>query len=200
MKMAQKAKTSKYNFKHMEENINPTIVPVSSKFPILPVVITAVLAAAITFGATYWFLVRTKPVSDNPTPTPVNNQTPQQTYSTSDYRYVLKNLNELKPNWDQQILRVNKQTKEETVVVASVKTALPELKASFNLVLGEFAQPYDSTKVIYNKLLSETDSPPATLYSLDTKTGTLSKMKINDFLGDFPSFRNFIRLSPDKSR
>ncbi len=98
---------------------------------------------------------------------------------------------------DQKIIRLNKQTGEEEVVVASIKQVLPELQAKPNLLLSVFASPNNSNVVIFKSVFSDTDYPAGVLYSFNTVNGRFTKMKVNDVYDGF--FGGFA-LSPNQTK
>lgn len=128
--------------------------------------------------------------------TQTTNQYSSQDFGTKYYEYKLQTQYD-GDKWDQKLIRRNKQTGEETVVIASIKEAIPELKARFNLLLSDFAFPKDSKVVIFKSVLSDTDNPAGVLYSFNTADSKFTKMKINDIYDGF--FGGFA-ISPDQTK
>lgn len=115
-------------------------------------------------------------------------------YNTRYYDY---SLTEIDGNWDQKIVRKNKQTGEEEIIVPSTKEALPLLKERFNLALAEFSEPEDSDQVFYSVILDGTDNPSGDTYAFDTVSLAFDKMKINEIYDGF--FGGFA-MAPDGIR
>ncbi|GEM_PF-3473603 len=116
-------------------------------------------------------------------------------YSTHYYDY---SLTEVDQDWDQKIVRKDKKTGKEEVIVPSTKEALPFLKERFNLMLVEFSEPEDSDLVFYKVALDGTDNPSGDIYAFDTTHLTFEKMKINEiydgFFGGFAMAPNGTRF------
>lgn len=99
-------------------------------------------------------------------------------------------------HWDQELVRASKQTKQKEVVIASVKTILPELRRKNNFILTVFAQPADSEIIIFRAAFFDTDNPTGVLYQWEGEEKRIIKMKTNNIYNGFGG----VALSPDQSR
>lgn len=97
--------------------------------------------------------------------------------------YVLRYNNEFKSNlpieeeYDGMVIAKNDVTGEETVIVPSIKDALPELRERWNVTLDLVAQPSASNDAVFFKsVLKETDNSGGTYYSFDPATRAFTKL------------------------
>ena len=176
---------------------------------VLAVIISVVVTAAVVGGGVYFWqnqlqsklsgeianlqndIDQLKQQAENSQATSQDNS---QDFGTKYYEYKLQTQYD---KWDQQLIRRNRQTEEEMVVIDSIKEALPELKAEFNLLLYIFAQPENSEVVIFKSALVDTNNPGGALYSFSTADSKFTKMKVNDVYSGF--FGGFA-LSPDQTK
>ncbi len=168
---------------------------------------TALLAVTLFLGGCVWVPKKT------PIQAPTQNQTLTQTGSEQRSRIVTSTVDDnkifligddeylLRTEYgdilDQSLIKRNKKTKIETVVISSVKNAVPMLKERQNLLLSEFSHPENSQVLIFKSILSETDNPFGFLYSFDTTSQIFTEMKINKIYDGF--FGGEI-LSPDQQK
>ena len=124
-----------------------------------------------------------------------DNQNNSQDFSTKYYEYKLQT--QYGEKWDLKLIRRDRQTGEETVVIASIKEVIPDLKAEFNLLLSDFAHPKDSRMIIFKSVLSSTDNPKGVLYSFNTENNKFTKMNVNDV---YNGFFGCFALSPDQTK
>ncbi len=120
--------------------------------------------------------------------------------SRSGFEYKLETV-ELEttdnfPNWDQKIIKTSK-TGEKEILIPSIKTAIPELKERFNILLSKFAVPASSNDIFLKSSLKDTDNPGGIVYSYNLITSEFKKLKINETYNGF--FGGFA-LSSDQSK
>jgi len=134
-----------------------------------------------------------------------DDQTDVGRFSTEYYEYELQTS--FGEEYDQKLIRTNRETGEETVVIDSVKEALPELKEGTNLVLYIFATPENSDLIIFRSIRSSTSNisgtnyPGGVLYSFNTENNKFTRMKIGDIYNNYigHSFSGY-EISPDQTR
>ncbi|MDD3190275.1 MAG: hypothetical protein PHI66_01115 [Candidatus Pacebacteria bacterium] len=100
-------------------------------------------------------------------------------------------------NYEQKLVRKNRDTGEETIIVKSIKESLPELKEQFNLILVDFAQPNDSDKVFFRSVYSETDNGSGYIYVFDVNGCSFTKSKLNEV---FDNFQGYYETSPNNEK
>lgn len=100
----------------------------------------------------------------------------------------------LEEQYDGQIIATDQLTGRETVVVQSIKAALPALYEEWNMSLVPFARPEDTSKVVFKSALMETDNTAGDLYIFDSTSGRLSRMALSDV---FDGFYSGSAISPD---
>jgi hypothetical protein len=178
-------------------------------YTVLAVIISVIVTAAVVGGGVYFWqnqlqsklsgeianlqndIDQLKQQAENSQATSQDNS---QDFGTKYYEYKLQTQYD---KWDQHLIRRNRQTGEGMVVIDSIKEALPELKAEFNLLLYIFAQPENSEVVIFKSALVDTNNPGGDLYSFSTADSKFTKMKVNDVYSGF--FGGFA-LSPDQTK
>jgi len=180
---------------------------------LLAVIISVVVTAAIAGGGVYFWanqiqsklsgeIVDLKNDIDqlkqqaeiSQTTNQESGRTDGQDFGTKYYEYKLQTQYE---KWDQQLIRRNRQTNEEVAVINSIKEAIPELKAEFNLLLYVFAHPENSEVIFFKSALVDTNNPGGVLYSFNTADSKFTKMKVNDV---YNGFYGGFALSPDQTK
>jgi len=163
-------------------------------------VLTALITVLVVGGGFYlWFNQQQSRDSQ------INIQPDSGRFSVEYYEYELQTS--FGEEYDQKLIRTNKETGEETVVIDSIKENLPELKERFNLVLYVFATPENSNLIIFRSIFSSTsnisgtDYPGGVLYSFDIENNEFTRMKIGDIYNNYigHSFSGY-RISPDQTR
>lgn len=82
---------------------------------------------------------------------------------------------------DFKIVYRHPDTGAETVLLPSVKNALPELKSQFNKTLFKLSFPDGSNKIYFTSGLANTDAPPGLIYAFDLNTRSFSKLQIGSY-------------------
>lgn len=94
---------------------------------------------------------------------------------------------------DAKIIRINETTDEETIVVQSIKEAIPELKEQFNRTLFKLSYPPNSERLYFIEVLNNTDAPPGKVYAYHIDAHTFSALTVSPYFGAYgPS-----AVSPD---
>lgn len=73
---------------------------------------------------------------------------------------------------DFKIIYKNPNSGEETVLLRSVKDALPQLKSQFNRTIVMLSFPKNSSKIYFFESLEATDAPPGPIYAFDIQSRT----------------------------
>lgn len=116
---------------------------------------------------------------------------------TEYYEYKLVEFGEwYSESWDQRLIRSNRQTGEEVVIVESTEGIVPELKRDVGLCLENFAMPENSNLIYFQSIYSET-SDTDSIYSFDIYRNEFKKMKINEVCNESVGL---IVLSPDQTK
>jgi hypothetical protein len=102
---------------------------------------------------------------------------------------------ELKWVFDQKLVRLNKETNEKEIIVASTKKSLPELQDQFNITLSVLAAPDSGLEIYFTTLLMQTDAPPYGIYIFDLENKKFRKLSISD---DFSGWTYLV--SEDKTK
>lgn len=94
---------------------------------------------------------------------------------------------------DAKLIEKNVQTGQQTVLVSSIKQAIPALKISFNTTLEELSFPLNSGHLYFTVMLSETDAPLGDVYRFDISTKQFTKLAL------VSKYRGFgeQKISPD---
>lgn len=149
----------------------------------------------ILVGVVGWLLMGdSAPVSDS------TESLSQDTPLVSDFEYEYYQVDVYYPhNGDQskKIIRVNQETGEEDVIIPDLTNKLPILKENPNFAFREFAQPADSSLVIFYLVVSGSDSPTKQFYALDLVSKEFTRMNINETIADVVEA---LFLSPDQTK
>ncbi len=124
---------------------------------------------------------------------------PNVEWETIDYvlRYRYETNPEASDLWDASLIEINKDGGKETVLVQSIKQAVPALRAKQNLSLQIFARPQGTPLLITKEALMETDNASGKLYAFDAKSRTFRLMQVNEI---YDGFYGGFAMSPDQER
>lgn len=110
-------------------------------------------------------------------------------YHTGLYKYVIEYTGEEQTPEQQQLIRTNRATGAEEVVLASMHDALPVLKdnkpnstSTEGNSLMVYAHPWNSDAIVFATFLESSDSGPMYLYRYDIPDSTFTRMKVNAVL------------------
>jgi|GEM_PF-7095068 len=90
----------------------------------------------------------------------------------------------LEDQYDGPIIARDLKTGKETVVVKSVKDAIPALRERWNLTIGVFVQP-TGAKPVFKTILKETDNSGGDFYQFDPATRTFTPMQLSSVYSGF---------------
>lgn len=97
---------------------------------------------------------------------------------------------------DAKLMRVNEETKEETVLVQSIKGKVPSLNEQFNRTLFKLSFPQQGNRLYFIEVLNNTDAPPSAVYVYDLSSGDFLKLNVSPYFTAYgPSV-----VSPDGMR
>ena len=105
-------------------------------------------------------------------------------------------LGPLPLSYDLQLLRIDPETNNSTVIVPSIKEAFPELKKQNNLTLNTLSFPANADKLFFEEILSDTDAGPSALVAYDLHQQKFTKLQISQYW----QFDYSPQISPDGQR
>lgn len=111
------------------------------------------------------------------------NYQPGQQYTYSDKTF------------DGKIVKINRQTKEETAAVASVKKAYPPVGASINLGFTVLSEVPKTNNIYFAMVPNETDGYPYDIIRYNGPKNTFTKLKISNQFDD-PAVRAISKFGP----
>lgn len=134
-----------------------------------------------------------------------NNDKPSQTYEglsttiRAGVEYTVRYNYDINPGssepYDGQLVAIDTRTGEESILVSSIKNALPVLKERSNLTLAVVALPQSGTAIL-KVVLMDTDNSSGDLYSFSPDTLRFTKMKLNE---RYDGFYDGSTISPSQN-